>query len=156
MLFLLGSPTWTTLCPSQGREIQHHIDAIDLPVSLVDPGRSPRVVGAALPKFPVENSPRCWFTTPTKNGCQQNVGMMYSRHMFKEFTRNHTHPKRGPSLQTVPRRNCSYQYTVSYSISQKMVPNRVYAAMNCSPHQPWRNLKHHFPKRRKHHEVYSM
>lgn len=27
---------------------------------------------------------------------------------------------------------------------------------NCSPHQPWRNLKHHFSKRRKHHEVYSI
>ena len=66
------APTWTTLCPSQGREIQHHIDTIDLPVSLVHPGRSPRVVAEALPNFCVE------LPTPTKMAakCRKK---MYSR-----------------------------------------------------------------------------
>ena len=65
---------------------------------------------------------------PQQKWLQQNVGKRCIPGIwFKEFTRNHTHRKRGPSLQTIPRKNCSFKYTVSYSISQKMVPNLVHS-----------------------------
>ncbi len=52
-----------------------------------------------------------------------------------------------------PGRNCSETPIPTRFYTQKMVPNLVYTAMIFSQHQLWRNLKHHFPKRRKHHEV---
>ena len=126
-------PTWTTLCPSQGREIQHHIDTIDLPVSLVHPGRSPRVVAEALPKFPSGNAPRCWVPDPNKNACSK----MSEKDVFQAY-----------ASRNLPR---------NHTIFEKGDHDHLFKPyQNCSPHQPWRNLKHHFSKRRKHHEVYSI
>ena len=127
------APTWTTLCPSQGREIQHHIDAIDLPVSLVHPGRSPRVVAEALPNFP-EILQGVELPTPTKMlaaKCRLRrciPGYMVQGIYQKSYD---FRKKRGPSLQTIPPYHAetvrlSAQYpTLSH---KRWFPTLLYAA----------------------------